>query len=851
MRTPTPATFVLLLLLMVTAVYGAVPACYEARTYTQAGLGSMAYRLAQPAGGVQPGVTYPLVVVLHGNGGQGSDNIIQIGGEALFFADDARRAAYPAFVIAPQCLANDKWDDVDFFAGTQAQKPATVSQRLLIGIIDHLIASLPVAANRVKLLGFSMGGYGTWDLITRYPGRFEAAVPISGGGDPTKAPLISRTRIWAHHCPSDPIVPYRGSTDMVAALTTADYPVALLPNNGGHDSSLPLATPGLLDWLMEDSLSVRLVPASTQDVEVQRVNADPNTVPGDGNGTELGGVSSTSIEIGSTNGGSRGTCGVFPFAIPAIAPASLHTADLAFSTSSQLLGGFKLPLDIYALDDRAAASATTGDYFLGVNDPTGAVLLESLADWTPPTLIATSGLGRVALTQRLTSALQAGHAGQFLTIRVNPLSVRIGGINGSFAAGSTVFSGDSSTPPVLILLLTSGAPNPPTFTPAPGTYASAQSVTIACSTAGATIHYTTDGSTPTASSPVYTGAIAVASTTTIQAIATAPSMTNSSVASATYTITIVPPPPSTVATPTFTPTPGTFSSAQSVTIACSTGGATIHYTTDGSTPTAASTVYAGAIAVASTTTILAIATAPSMTNSSVASGTYTITIVPPPPATVATPTFTPAPGTFGSAQSVTIACSTAGATIHYTTNGSTPTTSSATYSGAISVATTTTVKAIAGASEMTDSSVASGTYMITIVPPPPATVATPTFTPALGTYSSAQSVTIACSTSGATIHYTTDGSTPTASSAVYAGAIAVASTTTIQAIATAPSMTNSNVASATYTITQSNNASTDHPFAASMDNGGSGCGFGSLSGLMLVAAMMIGLRCHQRRCESE
>jgi dienelactone hydrolase len=460
MRTPAPANVVLVLLLMATAVHGAVPDCYEARTYTQAGLGSMAYRLAQPAGGVQPGVTYPLVVVLHGNGGQGSDNLIQIGGEALFFADDARRAAYPAFVLAPQCLANDKWADVDFFAGTQAQKPATVSQRLLIGIIDDLIALFPVAANRVKLLGFSMGGYGTWDLITRYPGRFEAAVPISGGGDPTKATFISRTRIWAHHCPSDPIVPYRGSTDMMAALTTALYPIALLPNGGGHDSGVPLATPGLLDWLMEDRLSVRLVPASTQDVEIQRIDADPNTVPGDGNGTVLGEVSSATIEIGSTNGGSRGTCGVFPFAIPAIAPASLHTADLAFSTNPQFLGGFKLPLDIYALDDRAAASATLGDYFLGVHDSTGAALLESLANWTSPALVATSGVGRVALTQRLTSAIQAGHAGQFLTIRVNPLSVRIGGMNGSFAAGSTVFSGDSSTPPVLILLLTSGAPKP-------------------------------------------------------------------------------------------------------------------------------------------------------------------------------------------------------------------------------------------------------------------------------------------------------------------------------------------------------------------------------------------------------
>ncbi|MBQ3717349.1 MAG: chitobiase/beta-hexosaminidase C-terminal domain-containing protein [Paludibacteraceae bacterium] len=80
-------------------------------------------------------------------------------------------------------------------------------------------------------------------------------------------------------------------------------------------------------------------------------------------------------------------------------------------------------------------------------------------------------------------------------------------------------------------------------------------------------------------------------------------------------------------------------------------------------------------------------------------------------------------------------------------------------------------------------------------------VATPTFSPAEGTYSSTQSVTISCATTGATIYYTTDDSTPTTSSTTYGGAISVSSTTTIKAIATKSGMDNSGVASATYTIT--------------------------------------------------
>jgi uncharacterized protein (TIGR03382 family) len=165
------------------------------------------------------------------------------------------------------------------------------------------------------------------------------------------------------------------------------------------------------------------------------------------------------------------------------------------------------------------------------------------------------------------------------------------------------------------------------------------------------------------------------------------------------------------------------------------------------------------------------------------------------PPQAATPTFSPAPGAYASAQNVTISDATPGAAIHYTTDGSAPTGSSTFYSTPIPVATTTTIKAFASAAGHTDSSVASGTYTITF----PA-AATPTFTPAAGTYAAAQSVTIADATSGAAIHYTTDGSTPTTASPIYAGVIAVNSSLTIKALATATGYAASSVAVATYTI---------------------------------------------------
>ncbi|GAA4254321.1 hypothetical protein GCM10022255_058580 [Dactylosporangium darangshiense] len=86
-------------------------------------------------------------------------------------------------------------------------------------------------------------------------------------------------------------------------------------------------------------------------------------------------------------------------------------------------------------------------------------------------------------------------------------------------------------------------------------------------------------------------------------------------------------------------------------------------------------------------------------------------------------------------------------------------------------------------------------------PPPPTTVATPTFTPPAGAYTSAQSVAISTSTAGATIRYTTDGSTPTAASAQYTGPITLTADTTLKAIAVKSGLTDSAVATGAYTIT--------------------------------------------------
>ncbi len=160
----------------------------------------------------------------------------------------------------------------------------------------------------------------------------------------------------------------------------------------------------------------------------------------------------------------------------------------------------------------------------------------------------------------------------------------------------------------------------------------------------------------------------------------------------------------------------------------------------------------------------------------------------------ASPTFSPAAGTFTSAQTVLLSDTTSSATIYYTVDGSMPTTSSPQYNGTgINVASTETIKAMATASGFANSATVSATYTINVTIPPP------TISPAGGTYSSAQSVTLSDTNASASIYYTTDGSTPTTSSTVYSAPIAVSGTETISAIAAIGSDI-STVATAAYTI---------------------------------------------------
>jgi hypothetical protein len=162
--------------------------------------------------------------------------------------------------------------------------------------------------------------------------------------------------------------------------------------------------------------------------------------------------------------------------------------------------------------------------------------------------------------------------------------------------------------------------------------------------------------------------------------------------------------------------------------------------------------------------------------------------------TAATPIINPNGGSFSTNQSVTLSSATPSAALFYTLDGSTPTTASTEYTGPVTISTDTTIKAIASAPGYLQSSISSAVFTFTTQTPPV------TFSPAGGTYTSAQTVTLSDTDASAKIYYTTNGSTPTASSTLYTGPIHVTVSETIKAIALDSALQNSNVTSAAYVI---------------------------------------------------
>ncbi len=162
---------------------------------------------------------YPVLLFLHGAGERGGDNEAQLSYIDTVFAAKKFRREHPCYVIAPQCAENFRWCETDW-TRTYHTMPKEISKYLHAAnsLLDS-VAALPDAdTTRLYVTGMSMGGYGTWDIITRYPQKFAAAMPLCGGADEKEARRLVNIPIRTFHGTLDKAVPVCRSRNITNAI---------------------------------------------------------------------------------------------------------------------------------------------------------------------------------------------------------------------------------------------------------------------------------------------------------------------------------------------------------------------------------------------------------------------------------------------------------------------------------------------------------------------------------------------------------------------------------------------------------------------------------------------------------
>ncbi len=171
----------------------------------------------------QPGKP-AIVVFLHGIGERGDENLASIRLAVPDIVKQIKDAKQKVILLAPECPSSQLWAPLHR-GGTGAkltEKPAQ-ALGLVPVLIQKKIKEFNADPDRVYITGLSMGGYGTWDLISRYgTDLFAAAMPCCGGGDPAQAEAkLKDLPIWIFHGGADPTVPVMLSRRMYTALKDA------------------------------------------------------------------------------------------------------------------------------------------------------------------------------------------------------------------------------------------------------------------------------------------------------------------------------------------------------------------------------------------------------------------------------------------------------------------------------------------------------------------------------------------------------------------------------------------------------------------------------------------------------
>jgi len=233
---------------------------------------SMPYRLYVPTD-YSPDKEYSFLLFLHGAGNRGDDNVSQvsvntglinriIGGETVTCNGQNIDSSKEFIIVAPQCARDFQWVDTSWSVlPDPSYKLNEISQSKYMTAVVELVSDVQnkynINAERMYATGLSMGGFGIWDMLMRYPDLFAAAIPMGGAGDISQATVIKNTPVWTFHQLHDPVVASDGTVAMVKALIEVGAEVKFTPYfDTVHNAwTKGYAEPDLLQWLYNHTKS--------------------------------------------------------------------------------------------------------------------------------------------------------------------------------------------------------------------------------------------------------------------------------------------------------------------------------------------------------------------------------------------------------------------------------------------------------------------------------------------------------------------------------------------------------------------------------------------------------------------
>ena len=226
-------------------------------------IGGRGYRVYVPANR-DPNKMLPVMLYLHGSGMRGDDNMAQVDG--FRWAIEPVKDQIDFIVVLPQCRGNTFW---------AAKDMADYS----LAALDQAVKEFNGDPQRLYLSGFSLGGYGVWQIAAGHPGKFAALVPVAGGivgkypinphdraaiipsvgsmlesPEPYKqiAKAIGQTPVWVFHGAKDDAVEVEFAHAIVNALKAegrTDVKYTEYPDDGHQIFGKAITEPGLLEWL--------------------------------------------------------------------------------------------------------------------------------------------------------------------------------------------------------------------------------------------------------------------------------------------------------------------------------------------------------------------------------------------------------------------------------------------------------------------------------------------------------------------------------------------------------------------------------------------------------------------------